>query len=437
MESLTLFELNNLVRSVLDATLERSYWLKAELSEVRENSNGNCYLVFVQKDPKSDKLVARANGYIWRSTYALLRRDFEEATGQRLAPGMTVLVEVGVHFHEYAGYSLTVTDIDPTYTLGDQGRKRREILEQLAKEGVADLNRELPWPRPALRIAIVSSPTAAGYGDFCQQLKASPYRFVTRLFPAVMQGERTERSLIAALDEIAAARDDWDAVAVIRGGGAVSDLHGFDTYDLANNVAQFPLPVLSGIGHDRDETVIDLVAYKRLKTPTAVADYLISQADTEAARLRQDEERLHQAARQRMEGEKRRFAQTTHRLSQAFALYASRGQERANRLLHHAVAAATRQWNIHNLQTEKERQRLLRLAREKVTAGMHRLEVMGQTVKAADPVLVLRRGYSITVKDGHVVTSATQLRPGDTITTRLADGTASSIVTQPQKQHST
>lgn len=426
--ALTLFELNNLVRTVVDGTFDGSYWLKAELSEVHENSNGNCYLTFVQKDSKTDRPVARANGCIWRERYGLIRTDFEMQTGQRLTPGMTVLVEVTVHFHEYFGYSLYVDDIDPAYTLGDQSRRRREIVAQLEAEGVASLNRELPWPRPATRIAIISSATAAGYGDFCHQLAASPYRFVTRLFPAVMQGERTESSIIAALDAIAAERELWDTVVIIRGGGAVTDLSGFDTYALADNVAQFPLPVLSGIGHERDETVIDLVAFRSLKTPTAVAAYLISLLDDEAAQLRQAEERLRRSIAGRLDRTWQHFGQTARRLSQAFALYATREASRADSLSRRLATAASRRQASESQRLEILTQRLKILSRRQVETGHHRIALLEQAVQSADPLRILRMGYSITLRNGELVRSAASLAPGDRITTRMADGDVDSTV---------
>ncbi len=425
---LTLFELNNLVRTVVDTTFDGSYWLKAELSEVHENSNGNCYLTFVQKDPKTDRPVARANGCIWKDRYSLIRYDFEQQTGQRLTPGMTVLVEVTVHFHEYFGYSLYVDDIDPTYTLGDQSRQRREIVAQLEAEGVAGLNRELPWPRPATRIAIISSATAAGFGDFCRQLEASPYRFVTQLFPSVMQGEKTEAGIIASLDAIAAERDRWDVVVIIRGGGAVTDLSGFDTYALADNVAQFPLPILSGIGHDRDETVVDLVAHLSLKTPTAVAAYLISLLDNEAAQLARLESRAVQATHNLLHDEKTRFDHTARRLSQAFSLYATRENGRADRLSHRLTAAAERQMLGESQRLEILTQRLKNLSLRQLTTARHRVELAEQAVKSADPLRILRMGYSITLKEGNLIRSTAQLTAGDHLTTRLADGEISSTV---------
>lgn len=428
MVALSLYELNNLVRSLIDATFTQTYWLKAELSEVRESEAGHCYLTFVEKDGRSDQPVALAEGRIWKSTYNVLRPYFERETGQRLTPGMTVLVEVSIHFHERYGYSLYVEDIDPTYTLGDQSRHRREIVARLEREGVAALNRELPWPRPANRIAIISSATAAGLGDFCHQLEASPYRFTARLFQAVMQGEQTESSIIHALDRIAEERDQWDIVVIIRGGGAVSDLSGFDTYDLADNVAQFPLPVLSGIGHERDETVIDLVAYERLKTPTAVAAYLIDRMAAEADALNNLTSRINRAVTSRMYCEKIRFDHTANHLLSAFSHYASFESYRADTKLRRLAMAIERRSIRAHTDLQQLRSRLAAAALRLLTDQRHHVDLIGQRLEATDPDRILRLGYSITLSEGKLVTSTDKVRPGDRLTTRLADGTIESVV---------
>ena len=277
MDSLSLLELNSLVRRSLEQCLPDEYWIQAELSDVRSNTTGHCYLEFVQKDPRSNNLVAKARGMIWNNIYRLLKPYFEESTGQLFTSGIKVLVKVTVQFHELYGYSLTVLDIDPAYTLGDMARRRREILLQLEEEGVLTLNKELEMPVLPQRVAVISSATAAGYGDFCHQLQHNPggFYFYTELFPALMQGNQVEESVLAALDRINARINEFDVVVIIRGGGATSDLSGFDTYLLAAACAQFPLPIITGIGHERDDTVLDSVAHTRVKTPTAAAAFLI------------------------------------------------------------------------------------------------------------------------------------------------------------------
>ena len=285
--TLSLVDLNLLVRKSIRSCLPDTYWVYAEISDVKVNYSGHCYLEFIQKSLKSDALIAKARGIIWNKTYDRLKASFEKSTGMSFTAGINVLVNVSVDFHELYGYSLTVLDIDPTYTLGDIARRRKEIINRLEQEGVLTLNKELILPELAQRIAVISSATAAGFGDFCNQLEHNTFgfRFFYRLFPAVMQGDKVESSIIEALNRINDERDEWDVVVIIRGGGATSDLSGFDTYELAANCAQFPLPIITGIGHERDDTVIDFVAHTRVKTPTATAEFLINHLHETAVRL--------------------------------------------------------------------------------------------------------------------------------------------------------
>ncbi len=430
MEALTLYELNNLVRGVLDSRLKDEYWLQAELSEVREAYNGHCYVEFVQKDTAGRNLIAKARGAIWAGTYRLLAPMFERETGQRLVPGLKVLVRVSVTFHELYGYSLTVSDIDPAYTLGDIARRRKEILAQLAAEGILNDNKELRLPLLANRIAVISSATAAGYGDFCNQLLRNDYglRFTVRLFPAVMQGERVEASVLAAMDAVMAECDAWDAVVIIRGGGAVSDLSGFDTYLLAAACAQFPLPVITGIGHERDETVLDAVAHTRVKTPTAAAAFLIAHQVETASVLDDLARRISQAARWRMEREQNRLAGMSVKWGGAWQRVKSGGMHRLELLsqrLRYACRSRLSEGD-HRLVVCGERLSAslpVRMERERF-----RLRLLQQRCEAADPAVLLKRGYSMTWCNGTLVRAAGQLKQGDEITTRLADGEIRSVV---------
>jgi exodeoxyribonuclease VII large subunit len=404
--ALSLYQLNALVKQGLKACLPDAYWVQAELSEVHANYNGHCYVEFVQKDPRSNNLIAKARGTIWSNVYHLLKPYFEEATGQTFTAGIKVLVKVTVDFHELYGFSLSVQDIDPTYTLGDMARRRQEILRQLEAEGVLTMNKELPLPACLQRIAVISSATAAGYGDFCNQLQHNPYGlvFYTRLFPAVMQGDRTEAAVIAALDAIAAQQDRWDAVVIIRGGGATSDLSCFDTYALAANCAQYPLPIITGIGHERDDTVIDSVAHTRVKTPTAAAEFLIAHQLQAAEAVEALAARMRDALVGRLEEQQRRLQRLMERLPLQVKM---------------------------RLQAENHERIALRLENSVKTLMLkqqHRLELIQNQLKAASPEHLLKLGYSITLKDGHAVTDASQLQPGDLLTTRLWHGTAVSKV---------
>lgn len=410
MESLSLFELNALVKRSLSQCLPDEYWVQAELSDVRSNSTGHCYLEFIQKDPRSNNLVAKARGTIWATIYRILRPYFEEATGQAFTSGIKVLVKVSVEFHELYGYSLTVHDIDPTYTLGDMARRRREILKQLEEEGVLTLNKELDMSLLPQRIAVISSPTAAGYGDFCHQLQSNSFGFYfyTELFPALMQGYQVEDSVLQALDKIHARIDEFDVVVIIRGGGATSDLSGFDTYLLAASCAQFPLPVITGIGHERDDTVLDSVAHTRVKTPTAAAEYLVARMSDAAAQLLHWAEQLRDVALNRMEEEKQRLMYLQRRIPSAVV----------SRLSAAKMQLLTARKDMH------------RAVQVLLTAQKHRLELVAQRVEGASPERLLQRGYSLTLKEGKVVTDATSLREGDRLTTRLAKGEVDSVISK-------
>ena len=407
-QPLSLYELNGLVRRTIRDRMSETYWVQAELSDVRSNYSGHCYLEFIQKDASGNNLIAKARGTIWSNIYKMLKPYFEQETGQAFASGIKVLVRVSVDFHELYGYSLTVLDIDPTYTVGDMERKRREILRQLEEEGVIDLNKELEMPMLPQRIAVISSATAAGYGDFCNQLSNNPrgYGFYTELFPAIMQGERVEESIIAALDAIYARLEAFDVVVIIRGGGATSDLSGFDTYELAANCAQFPLPIITGIGHERDDTVIDLIAHTRVKTPTAAAAFLIACMDQVADRLDNLSFRLQQGVRNRLLWEHRRIEGLKQRSpSSAYKRIsdAKYGLLAANRDLQ----MATRQF---------------------LSMKKHRLELLQQRLNDALPEKQLARGYSITLKNGKAVKDASALKEGDTLVTLLHQGKVESVI---------
>ena len=407
-QALSLYELNGLIKRSIRSCMPDTYWVQAELSDVRSNYSGHCYLEFVQKDVAGNNLIAKARGTIWSNIYKMLKPYFEQETGQAFASGIKVLVQVAVEFHELYGYSLTVLDIDPTYTVGDMARKRREILRQLEEEGVIDLNKELEMPMLPQRIAVISSATAAGYGDFCNQLQNNPrgYGFHTELFPAIMQGERVEETILTALDAINARIEEFDAVVIIRGGGATSDLSGFDTYLLAASCAQFPLPIITGIGHERDDTVIDSVAHTRVKTPTAAAEFLIAKLDKCADVLDEMSSRLMQGVRNRLLWEHRRMESLTQRIPTSAYKRISEAK--------YALLSARRD---------------IQLASQSfLSMKKHRLELLQQKLNDALPEKQLARGYSITLKDGKVVKDASLLKEGEVLVTVLHQGKIESVV---------
>ncbi len=407
-QALSLFELNGLVKRSIRSCMPDTYWVQAELSDVRTNYSGHCYLEFVQKDANGNNLIAKARGTIWNNIFKMLKPYFEQETGQAFTSGIKVLVEVSVEFHELYGYSLTVLDIDPTYTVGDMERKRREILRQLEEEGVIDLNKELEMPMLPQRIAVISSATAAGYGDFCNQLQNNPrgYGFHTELFPAIMQGERVEETILAALDAINERMEEFDVVVIIRGGGATSDLSGFDTYLLAASCAQFPLPIITGIGHERDDTVIDSVAHTRVKTPTAAAEFLIAKLDKCADVLDEMSSRLMQGVRNRLLWEHQRMESLKQRIP-ASAYKRISDAKYALLSIKRDIQLAVRSFS---------------------SLKKHRLALLQQRLNDAMPEKQLARGYSITLKDGRVVKDVSLLKEGDTLVTMFHYGKIESEV---------
>ncbi len=429
MTTLSLYELNNLVRSSLEHLLPDTYWVRAELSEVR-TSRGHCYLELVQKSQRGDSLIAKSRAQIWAGTWAMLQPYFERTTGQRLSAGMQVLLCVEVTFHELYGYSLNVTDIDPTFTLGDIARRRQEILRQLERDGVLTMNKELPLPRLLQRIAVISSATAAGYGDFSRQLEDNRrgLHFHTRLFPAIMQGDGVERSIISALNQIAQNLNDWDAVVIIRGGGSTSDLSGFDTLALAENVAQFPLPIITGIGHERDDTVLDLISHTRVKTPTAAAEFLIQHQSEELDTVESLADRIVTATQRMLHDERIRQQSITVKLPSLFSIFRLREENRLHRLVSDASAATQRRITTQSHSLQITEQWLTTALTSTLTTANHRIQRIEDTLRSSDPSHILRLGYSITRIGGKAVTDATQLQSGDRITTTLHNGEVKSVV---------
>lgn len=383
---LTLYALNKLVRNAVNEALPMRYWVTGELSEVRETAQGHCYIELVQRDEVSGSIVAKARGTIWARVYSILRPYFLEQTGQRFAAGMKVLLQVTVDFHELYGFALDVCDIEPAFTIGEAARRKKQILNRLEQEGVINLNKELPFPLLPQRIAVISSSFAAGYGDFCDQLTNNPYGFIFYpcLFPAPMQGDKVESGVIKALDRIADNIDMWDVVVIIRGGGATSDLSCFDTYDLANNCAQFPIPVITGIGHQRDDTVLDVVAHTRVKTPTAAAELLVHCMAVQATRIDNARVGIVDGVRNAIALSHRRLHSAVRNLPVVTALF-MQGQQ-------------------------------------------HKLDMWQQQIESASPKRILAMGYTVTTCNGKIVRSQNDVKKGDIVVTQFADGKFESTV---------
>lgn len=467
-EIMKLSELNGLVRKVVTDAFPEKLWVVAEISEMKTNRNGHCYLVLVEKDMATDTILAQARATIWSYTFRMLRPYFETTTGQVLIEGLKILVNVSVEFHELYGYSLNIYDIDPTYTLGDMARRRREIIARLTEEGVADMNKEVEFPYVPQKIAVISSETAAGYQDFVNHLANNQggYVFYPKLFPAVMQGSQAESSIIEALDHIYRYDDFFDAVVIIRGGGSQLDLSCFDNYNLAYHITQFPLPVITGIGHEKDNTIVDLVAHTRLKTPTAVAEFLIGEVARFDLQIDELENKMIDLVRGQLDEANQRINQIARMYSPVIREKMNRSCQNLNQTLwqiDHLVktSIANRNYslerkeealrrnikreislksdelnettelissgfgNIISLNLNRLANRILSYGnsvRKKLTNESFKLELTNQKVYLIDPKHILARGYSITKHNGRILKESSHVMPDDTIETILFEG---------------
>ena len=451
METLTLLQLNQRIARLVVTPETQNVWVTAELSDVAVRS-GHCYMELLQKDAATGRTLAKARAAIWASAFPAIRSGFYAATGQDFVTGLKVMVRLSVSMHPVYGMSLVINAVNPDYTMGDLLRRRNEMIARLKAEGIFDMNRSLVPAEPTLRIAVVSAPGAAGYGDFMNQLSASPLRlrFTTRLFPAIMQGERTAPSVMEALAAIEREQQNWDIVVLIRGGGATSDLLGFEDYGLAATVAQFPLPVLVGIGHERDVTVLDYVACVRVKTPTAAAEWLLARGKECIDRLDSLGRDIALAVSGYLSGCKEQLGAIEGRLPALPGAMLARAAARADRLALALQQLSSKATAPHmarldrltlalkqtasgittprRLNIEKLGATLAAASTAMLSARRNRLDGMGQLLDALSPEATLRRGYSITRVNGHALTDAAQVAPGDTLTTTLARGTITSTV---------
>ena len=430
-QTYSLSELTGEIHDVLKEAFPDTYWVRAETSDVHINSaSGHCYLEFIEKDTQSNQIIAKARGAIWAKTFRMLKSYFEMETGQHFTSGLKVLVRVSIDFHEVYGFNLNVVDIDPSYTLGDLVRKRQEIIRQLQEEGVFTLNKELSLPALPQRIAVITSPTAAGYEDFINQLfyNKAGYPFYVKLFPALMQGEKTEESIIAALERIDSHRELFDAVVIIRGGGATSDLNSFDSYLLAANCAQFPLPIITGIGHERDDTIIDLVAHTRLKTPTAVAAFLINCMDQAAEQLNLLQQALCTDTLSILQEKKQTLQRIGTLLPATVNNRIERNRSALNLLASKLPTITSGLLERNKNQLELMHQRIHTAISSRLLKESRFIELQEQFIRMASPDYILKRGYSLTLRDGKILKSAKAVKSGDHLTTRFSDGEIESEV---------
>lgn len=476
---ITLKELSSYIKDAIQLSFPESIWIIAEIGELKVNYSGHCYIDLIEKDPNSDEIIARSKATIWSWQFRFIKPYFETTTGQALSAGIKVLLSASVEFHEVYGFSLNIKDIDPSYTLGDMARKRKEIIARLNDEGVMEMNKELELPEIPSRIAIISSGTAAGYEDFMNQLHHNDrgYVFYTKLFQAVMQGNEAQRSIIAALDQIYEHEDQFDLVVIIRGGGAQMDLSCFDSYDIAYYITQFPLPILTGIGHDKDESVADMVAHTKLKTPTAVANFLIDRFDEAANTIEELEANLNERIFEIINNAKQQLNQAV----KLFKPLIKSKLQRTNIQLEHTMNSVNPTvidfLNFHQnilfrlsnttktttltklkfnenkleqqranltfaikLKTEREKLNITekqhitqRLSLQTISNEHHKIDWLEKNTQLIDPKNILKRGFSITLKNGKALKNISEVEPGDVLINMLYDGEIESTVNNKSK----
>lgn len=427
---ITLSEFNSRIERTLNGDTQLfNQWVIAETSDLRLNRSGHCYTELIEKDARGET-VAKMGAAIWAGNYSKLYNKFLKATGQVLATGMKVLVNVSVSYHRLYGMKVVINDIDPSYTMGDMERQRQEILKRLTAEGIIDMNKQLPFPQVPQRIAVISAEGAAGYGDFMNQLLGNPYglQFYTCLFNAVMQGAQTVPTVLAALDRINAHQQLFDCVVIIRGGGATSELNSFDNYDLAANVAQFPLPVIVGIGHERDVTVLDYVAGKRVKTPTAAAEWLILQGTNALAHLNELQDAVVTAVRDTVSQAREHLAYFTSMIPATARRIIDTNRIRLDNNAKNIPVAANGLIANQRTRLDHAVERIGDVIAVAMQREQQRLQALQDKATLLSPDNTLKRGYALVRKGDKCVTAADQVHSGDQITVQFAIGTASATV---------
>ena len=428
MEHLSLLELNRIIRDCLDSHLDPSYWVVAEISDLRVNQKGHCYLELVEK--QEDEILAKSRATIWSYAYRNLSMWFESATGEPLKAGMKILANVAVNFHEVYGMSLNIRDIDASFTVGERAIRRQQIMKKLVEDGVAEMNKELPLPLVPQRVAVISAPTAAGYQDFTDQLlnNAYHYQFHIQLFPALMQGKEAEDSIITALHAINKKLKDYDLVVLIRGGGGVSDLDCFDGYRVASHVAQFPLPVVTGIGHERDETIVDLVAHTRLKTPTAVAEFLISGLRRFEDSITELSEMIYDEASGILKDETARIDQVTGELKHLSSSVFLTMQNQLELISNRFLSAARHNHERVKSVIDQAVRTLRHMTAIQLSMEGEKMRLLNENLALLEIDATLNRGFTITRIHGNLIRDAGQLTEGERISTQYYRGTTESII---------
>ncbi len=430
MSYITLFKLNTLIQSTLEQQLQPFYWVVAEISELRVAPKGHCYLELVEKD--GEHLTAKIRANIWAYDYRNLSSFFHNVTGKKLQPGMKILAKVKVEFHEVFGMSLHIRALDPNFTLGERARQRQLVVERLTREDLLGRNKQLALPLVPQRIAVISAETAAGYGDFMHQLVQNQwgYHFQVKLFKSVMQGTEAVSSINSSLEKIYQQADEFDLLVIIRGGGSQVDLDCFDHYDLTAMVARSPLPVVTGIGHERDQTVLDLVAHTRLKTPTAVAEFLLSGMNAVEYELNELSQRLRRATLLQLQTQDHALTKLKANLEHKSLALIQKLDHRQDLLQQKLVAAVHRviQQANHELNSIEGvlKSQPLRLLKQEYQL----IAAMEDKIKLADPRHILKRGFTITYREGKVLKPGEEVVPGEEIETRTQTALIKSKVLQ-------
>ncbi len=430
MQQITLYQLNRLIQKSLEQNLESSYWVVAEIGEIRVNQKGHCYLELVEKE--GQRIKAKARGNIWAYDFYNLNSLFRSVTGHPLKTGMKILARATVQLHEVYGLSLHVRDLDPSFTLGERARLRQQVLDRLTKEGVFQLNKELSLPPVPQRVAVVSSSTAAGLGDFMDQLMGNVpgYVFKVEIFDAVMQGDEAVHSIKRALDRAVKVKEQFDLIVLIRGGGSQVDLDCYDDYHLALAVAKCPLPVVTGIGHQRDDTIVDMVAHSKMKTPTAVAEFLINGMEAFDQQLNFQRDRIKDLAISQLSNQQTQLFGMLKNLQHSAGM-AINNRQHSLQLQHQKLAVGA--LNVLKVSSQKLQQCMQSFKSAPARAiivKLQELKLREATLKLADPSNILKRGYSITYLNGALLKTGTALELGDEIETQLLSRKFSSQVTK-------
>lgn len=450
--TISLLELNQKIKGVLNDNLYGLVWVRAEIAELREHKNGHCYLELIEKNEATNQVTARMRATIWNYTYRMLKPFFETTTGQPFTQGIKVLLRGKVEFQEVFGISFNVQDIDPAYTLGDLEQKRLEVIQKLKEEGVFNMNSELSLPLVPQKIAIISSATAAGYGDFIHQLDNNVYgiKFYHQLFPALMQGNNAPASIAKAFEQIFNHIDFFDLVVLIRGGGASVDLLCFDDYWVCYNITQFPIPVITGIGHERDQTVADLVAHTALKTPTAVAEFIINGAGEvlnhvnglaqdlknivrkELDKHRQKNEviklRIKPLVQHLLTHQKHRLIVLSERLPHKIEAIIAQEHQQLNQWTKQVTQTPLSLINQKKEALNSYQNSLLTHSKQIIKNEKRRVDLLEKENQLNDPVNILNKGFTLTYVHNRPVKEAAELTPDMEISTHFRDGIVKSKI---------